>query len=170
MLTFLPREYYLPLLTYGVTATHPLFGAFIDFARQMSFLGLDKDLMIKLIYNHYIRDTSDPYRLMRQLLDYLADMVFLGPIMNQVSSIHGQSKTYLYYFSRVEEGDLPYSLNIEEYPLISWGAEHGMEMGYVFGYMSTADIPGSSYYNISQADRDLGRMMKHAWVTFAKTG
>ena len=44
ILTFLPSKYYLPLLEYGIGATHPLLKGLLDYARLISYPGLEKDI------------------------------------------------------------------------------------------------------------------------------
>ena len=170
LIQIVPREDLYRLLEDGIKPSHYLVTAAKYFPQMMTYPGLAPAEKTQLIFDHYFTDLDNPHKTMRHLLDYAAHIGFLGPAINQITNIATTNPSYLYYFARSPDGDVPYSYSWGEFPAVDWGAEHGMEMGYVFGHMSTPGVPGSSYDNVSQADREIGRAVNQAWVTFAKTG
>ena len=147
LLNFFGKDVAAHLLANGISTMHPAFHLFLGITATMTYPGVSTDRASQIIY-----------------------VLFLGPTLNQISSIATTHPSYLYYFTRKPDGDVPYSYNWGEFPAVDWGAEHGMEMGYVFGHMSTPGVPGNSYDTVSQADRVIGRAVNQAWVTLAKTG
>jgi para-nitrobenzyl esterase len=70
----------------------------------------------------------------------------------KLQTLHGKSKVYCYYFSRIPPGEPNY------------GAFHSAEFGYTLGTLNKWDRPFTAW------DKELSNSMSDYWIQFAATG
>ncbi len=103
----------------------------------------------------------------REGFDYLVhDLYFAGPVRAHARHQSAVAPVWMYHFTRV--------------PPTPWGealgAHHAAELVYVFGTLTTSDVPGERPLGLSplgdytEVDTGLSETMRAYWMRFAATG
>ncbi|XP_054856542.1 fatty acyl-CoA hydrolase precursor, medium chain-like [Eublepharis macularius] len=110
-----------------------------------------------IILDEYLKDSEDPIQLRDRLLDFFGDIVFVVPSI-QTARFHRDAgyPTYVYEFQH-----RPSWYEALKPDFVK--ADHGDEIGFVFGKPFLED-------NANEEERNLSKIIMKYWANFARTG